>query len=69
MEMNTLYIDLKDWIQNYHPELTTTKIEMIKSIMDELNINEEDKIVVTCDYNSFGQFQDYLIEKLKKYSV
>ena len=29
MERDTLHIDLIDWIQNYHPELTQSKIVMI----------------------------------------
>ena len=63
MEMDTLHIDLKDWIQNYHPELTQSKIVMIREILDELHINEEDEIVITGDYQSWGILCTYLIEK------
>jgi hypothetical protein len=63
MEMDTLHIDLKDWIQNYHPELTLSKIEMIKDILEELHINEEDEIVISGDNQSWGFLCSYLIEK------
>mgnify|MGYP000235522060 CR=1 FL=1 len=46
MERDTLHIDLIDWIQNYHPELTQSKIVMIREILEELHINEEDEIVI-----------------------
>ena len=61
--MDTLHIHLKDWIQNYHPELTQSKIEMIKDILEELHINEEDEIVISGDYQSWGFLCSYLIEK------
>jgi hypothetical protein len=63
MEKDSLHIDLKDWIQNYHPELTQSKIEMIKDILEELHINEEDEIVISGDYQSWGFLCSYLIEK------
>jgi hypothetical protein len=63
METDTLQIDLKDWVQNYHPELTHSKIEMIREILEELHINEEDEIVITGDYQSWGFLCTYLIEK------
>ena len=61
--MDTLHIDLKDWIQNYHPELTQSKIEMIKDILEELQVNEEDEIVISGDNQSWGFLCSYLIEK------
>lgn len=63
MEKDSLHIDLKDWIHNYHPELTQLKIEMIKDILEELHINEEDEIVISGDYQSWGFLCSYLIEK------
>ena len=63
MERDTLHIDLIDWIQNYHPELTQSKIEMIKDILEELHINEEDEIVISGDNQSWGFLCSYLIEK------
>lgn len=63
MERDTLHIDLNDWIQNYHPELTQSKIVMIRGILDELHINEEDEIVITGDYQSWGFLCSYLVEK------
>ncbi len=63
MERDTLHIDLIDWIQNYHPELTQSKIVMIRGILDELHINEEDEIVITGDYKSWGFLCSYLVEK------
>ena len=63
MEKDSLHIDLKDWIQNYNPELTQSKIEMIKDILEELHINEEDEIVISGDYQSWGFLCSYLIEK------
>jgi hypothetical protein len=64
MEKDTLHIDLKNWIQNYHPELTQSKIEMIKDILEELQINEEDEIVISGDYQSWGIFCNYLLSKV-----
>jgi hypothetical protein len=64
MEKDTLHIDLKNWIQNYHPELTQSKIEMIKDILEELQINEEDEIVITGDYQTWGLFCNYLLSKV-----
>jgi hypothetical protein len=63
MEKDSLHIDLKDWIQNYHPELTQSKIGLIRDILEELLINEEDEIVITGDYQSWGFLCSYLIEK------
>jgi len=63
METDTLQIDLKDWVQNYNPELTHSKIEMIREILEELHINEDDKIVITGDYQSWGFLCSYLLEK------
>ena len=63
MEKDSLYIDLNDWIQNYHPELTQSKIEMIKDILEELHINEEDEIHVSGDYILWGYFCNYLLDK------
>jgi len=63
MEKDSLHIDLKDWIHNYHPELTQSKIEMIQEILEELQINEEDEIVIGGDYVSWGYFCNYLLDK------
>ena len=63
MERDTLHIDLVDWIQNYHPELTQSKIVMIREILEELHINEDDEIVITGDYQSWGFLCSYLVEK------
>ncbi len=64
MERDTLHIDLIDWIQNYHPELTQSKIVMIREILEELHINEEDEIVITGDYQTWGLFCNYLLSKV-----
>ena len=64
MEMDTLIVDLKDWVQNYHPELTQSKIVMIREILEELHINEEDEIVITGDYQTWGLFCNYLLSKV-----
>lgn len=64
MERDTLHIDLNDWIQNYHPELTQSKIVMIREILEELQINEEDEIVITGDYRTCGLFCNYLLSKV-----
>lgn len=64
MERDTLHIDLNDWIQNYHPELTQSKIVMIREILEELHINEEDEIVITGDYRTWGLFCNYLLSKV-----
>jgi hypothetical protein len=64
MERDTLHIDLVDWIQNYHPELTQSKIVMIREILEELHINEEDEIVITGDYQTWGLFCNYLLSKV-----
>ena len=63
MERDSLYINLKDWVQNYHPELTQSKIEMIRDILEELHINDDDEIVITGDYQSWGFLCSYLLEK------
>lgn len=63
MERDSLYINLKDWVQNYHPELTQSKIEMIRDILEELHINDEDEIVISGDNQSWGFLCSYLIEK------
>lgn len=63
MEKDSLHIDLKDWVHNYHPELTQSKIEMIKDILEELHMNEEDEIVISGDYQLWGFLCSYLIEK------
>jgi hypothetical protein len=63
MERHTLYINLKEWIQNYHPELTQSKIEMVQEILEELQINEEDEIIISGDNQSWGFLCTYLIEK------
>lgn len=63
MERDTLHIDLNDWIQNYQPELTQSKIVMIREILEELHINEEDEIVITGNYQSWGFLCSYLVEK------
>ena len=62
--MDTLIVDLKDWVQNYHPELTQSKIVMIREILEELHINEEDEIVITGDYRTWGLFCNYLLSKV-----
>ena len=64
MERNILHIDLKEWIQNYQPELTQSKIVMIREILEELHINEEDEIVITGDYRTWGLFCNYLLSKV-----
>lgn len=64
MERDTLHIDLIDWIQNYNPELTQSKIVMIREILEELHINEEDEIVITGDYRTWGLFCNYLLSKV-----
>ena len=64
MERDSLYINLKDWVQNYHPELTQSKIVMIREILEELHINEEDEIVITGDYQTWGLFCNYLLSKV-----
>lgn len=63
MEKDSLHIDLKDWIHNYHPELTQSKIEMVQEILEELQINEEDEIIISGDNQSWGFLCTYLIEK------
>jgi hypothetical protein len=62
--MDTLYIDLKDWIQNYHPEMTETRIEMIRSLLEELKIDEEDEVIITGDYRTWGLFCNYLLSQI-----
>lgn len=64
MEMDTLHIDLKDWIQNYHPEMTETRIEMIRSLLEELKIDEDEEVVITGDYKNWGLFCNYLLSKV-----
>lgn len=63
MERDSLYINLMEWVGDYHPELTQSKIEMIQDILEELHINEGDEIVITGDYKSWGFLCSYLIEK------
>ena len=63
MERNILHIDLKEWIQNYQPELTQSKIMLIRNILDELHINEEDEIVIVGDYGIWGHFFNWLLSK------
>lgn len=64
MEMDTLHIDLKDWIQNYHPEMTETRIEMIRSLLEEMKIDEDEEVVITGDYKHWGLFCNYLLSKV-----
>jgi hypothetical protein len=64
MEKDSLHIDLIDWIQNYHPEFTQSKIVMIREILEELHINEEDEIVITGDYRTWGLFCNYILSKV-----
>ena len=63
MERDSLYINLMEWVGDYHPELTQSKIEMIQDILEELQINEGDEIVITGDYQSWGFLCSYLLEK------
>ncbi len=62
--MDTLHIDLKDWIQNYHPEMTEPRIEMIRSLLEELKIDEEDEVIITGDYTTWGLFCNYLLSQI-----
>ena len=32
MGKDSLYIDLNDWLNDYHPEMTETRIEMIRNL-------------------------------------
>ena len=61
MERDSLHINLIEWVEDYHPELSQSKIEMIRDILDELHINEEDEIVITGDYKSFGLLFNFLL--------
>ena len=61
MGRDSLYIDLNDWIHDYHPEMTETRIEMIKSLLEELKIDEDDEVVITGDFKTIGLFFNYLI--------
>jgi len=64
MEMDTLHIDLKDWIQNYHPEMTETRIEMIRLLLEELKIDEDEEVIIAGDYKTWGLFCNYLVSQV-----
>jgi hypothetical protein len=61
MGRDSLYIDLNDWIHDFHPDMTETRIEMIRSLLEELKIDEEDEVVISGDFKSIGLFFNYLI--------
>ena len=61
MGRDSLYIDLHDWINDFHPEMTETRIDMIRSLLEELKIDEDDEVVITGDFKTIGLFFNYLI--------
>lgn len=61
MGRDSLYIDLNDWIHDYHPEMTETRIEMIRSLLEELKIDEDEDVIITGDYKTWGLFCNYLL--------
>lgn len=64
MGRDSLYIDLNDWIHDYHPEMTETRIEMIRSLLEELKIDEDEDVIITGDYKTWGLFCNYLLSKV-----
>jgi hypothetical protein len=63
MGRDSLYIDLNDWLNDFHPEITETRIDMIRSLLEELKIDEDDEVVITGDFKTIGLFFNYLISK------
>jgi hypothetical protein len=61
MGKDSLYIDLNDWLNDYHPEMTETRIEMIRNLLEELKIDEEEEVVITGNYRTIGLFCNWLL--------
>jgi 3-mercaptopyruvate sulfurtransferase SseA len=63
MGRDSLYIDLNDWVNDNHPEMTKSRIEMIRSVLEELKIEEDEEVIITGDYRTWGLFCNYLITR------
>ena len=44
--------------------MTEPRIEMIRSLLEELKIDEEDEVIITGDYRTWGLFCNYLLSQI-----
>jgi len=61
MGRDSFYIDLKDWMHDFHPDMTETRKEMIILLLQELKIEEGEEVIITGDYQTWGLFCNYLL--------
>lgn len=64
MELNSHYIDLKEVFKDDFPEIDKKTIKMIKNVLDDLKMNDEEEIVIKGSYFQFGCLFNLLLKQV-----
>ena len=63
MKRNSLYIDLKEVLKEHKYKLSV-KPQIIRKVLEDLHIDEEDEVIITGDFGDWGWFCNLLLSQV-----
>ena len=63
MELNSHYIDLKELFKEHNQKLCVTP-QLIRNVLEELKMDEEEEITITGTYGDWGWFFNYVLSQV-----
>jgi hypothetical protein len=63
MERNSFYIDLKGVLKEHKHKLSV-KPQIIRKVLEDLHIDEEDEVIITGDFGDWGWFCNLLLSQV-----
>lgn len=63
MERNSLYIDLKEVLKEHKHKLCV-KPQIIRKVLEDLQIDEEDEVIITGYFGDWGWFCNLLLSQV-----
>ena len=64
MELDSHFIDLNAVFKDDYPEIDNKTLKMVKYVLDDLNMNDEEEIVIKGSYFQFGCLFNLLLKQV-----
>jgi hypothetical protein len=64
MELDSHYIDLNEFFKDDYPELDNKTLKMVKNVLDDLKMNDEEEIVIKGSYFQYGCLFNLLLKQV-----
>lgn len=64
MELDSHFIDLNEVFKDDYPEIDNKTLKMVKYVLDDLNMNDEEEIVIKGSYFQFGCLFNLLLKQV-----